>query len=940
MNLKRGKWHIILRDSLLYSVLLITGLLLYALYQYEIYTPVMQPQFFLAYAKAIGYLTLFIFFVRTTIPIWKTLPNQFQTIAEESAVPVLFIGLTLYHYGLLFLCEFPTTFDHTTQLLRAFITEKAILHEGTVLPWTSAIGAGIPLNDLYPPGYALLGFAIRCITFFTINIYTAYTTSIFLCWFILLGSIYTAARVWFGKTAGFIALFFLYFDPGVNGLSGWQECFSMGMGAMTLSHGFWIFSILCFSSILQQEKPKKITIVLTSFCVMASILSHSIALISIVVACSIISVCHVINSSHQNKDKLYWAWITVIIGYGLSIWWWLPFALSKEWVLPFGTAVQSSEMLGHHLLHTSLFPNTPPIFFAFGLVAAIWGFTNKNHITIALSLIFWVFLITNQNVFYSWFYSPTFSKIMEHIPLFRLSVYSKLCVFLLTGALLQSIGFRALQLLYGVNSWFKPEPSTLLSVNKKVIQILFLALLLTPFLHLSQILTCNYRQEFSGQEKYPLQHSAEFLDIAADFDKTLQTLPSKQSNTREPFLLPFCVEKIGIQSSQIAAVIPIQYGYGIVPSPYMPTMMFTNRSMNFEPYNPPYASMKYSLAYGDTALMFQAVAQTNVIQKNGLITLLEQQWYPNHIPIFWVQPNDAVIDFKVQSYGYVKINISGLANEEWLRTGISRYRKWNAYLNGEEIPIHEYYAKGEPNDAGKYCSVLINNGTLEFRYEPEWFDWLSYILSYLSIFILICILIWHMLFLQGILTVIDLFWKQLVSITVITSPSIVWLLLIWLLLLKQPQPSIMWYAGLMKNRVGTFEHAPDQFLDLEFGLFIGKEHLNKTICEIILSEKKPAPFPPSFNVWSNEDQHWKYLLVDSIGNNRFVYKHIPETHITIENPQSFEIYIGNPYTNFKALSQGNYIPSGFLIECTIHFTDGSFFKTSTHPGPQGHKELN
>jgi hypothetical protein len=350
--------------------------------------------------------------------------------------------------------------------------------------------------------------------------------------------------------------------------------------------------------------------------------------------------------------------------------------------------------------------------------------------------------------------------------------------------------------------------------------------------------------------------------------------------------------------------------------------------------------MKYSLTYGEFSKVIQAVATSDVLQHNGIITLLQHQWYPGHVPIFWVNQNDAVIDYKEQSYGYVKIGISGLTNPEWLRTGISRYRKWHAYLNGEKIPIYEHYKKDESADAGKYCSVLVSDGTLEFRYEPEWIDWISYAISYASIIFLFCILFWSEYYINSIRLLFTFFLIPVFPYSVNTLFAAFWLYLIWILCFSPPLSSQFWYAGFMKNMVGTYDHAPDQFLDLEFGLFLGQEHINKTICEIELTEKRPDPFPPSNNKWSNNTQDWKYRLVDSSGISRVVYKNLPQSHILIKTPQCFEIYVGNPYTNYLSLSQGNYIPSGFQIECKVHFTDGSIFTTSAHPGSQGHKEAN
>ncbi len=92
---------------------------------------------------------------------------------QECIVPLLIFVFTLCLVCPWFDSGFPSTVDHTTHLLRCYLTEQALWNHGSLLPWTSAIGSGVPLNDLYPPGGAMLFCAIRALSLFLVNLFTA-----------------------------------------------------------------------------------------------------------------------------------------------------------------------------------------------------------------------------------------------------------------------------------------------------------------------------------------------------------------------------------------------------------------------------------------------------------------------------------------------------------------------------------------------------------------------------------------------------------------------------------------------------------------------------------------------------------------------------------------------------------------------------------------------
>ncbi len=923
-------------DFLLFILVLIPLFFLASFAERDLQLQVPHTFFYRCWFYSLLTISLGLLVLRYGLPIWTMLPSFVQSVIKESFVPFTFISLSFYHYGFLLNGDFLLTYDHSTHNLRAFLTENAIRKLGTLLPWTSAVGAGIPLNDLYPPGYALLCFLIRLVSLFALDIYTAYTASVFTTWFILLGGLYVTSRMLFGIPAGFIALCFTYFDPGSIGLSGWKEVFSIGMGPMALSNGFWVLSVFFFIKILQTEQHAKIISLLLPLTIAAAVISHSIALVSLGISFLLISVVHNFMADKEKISPVSWGWLLVFIGYGLSAWWWIPFAFNKEWILPFGTNSQATEMLGHHILNSTLFPNTPPIFIAVGIAGSIWGLFSKNRAILSLSLLYWFFLFTNQNIFQFWFYSEIYSNFIQHIPLFRFSVYAKLCGFMLAGALLQIPLQTFFQFLRAVQKNYLHGPlSKWRSINISAV-VLILSLILLPCLYVLRMLIENYRFEFTNLEQREINASIQNLPNAADTEKLLSSLPSRAHNTSS-FFLPFCHERIGIQSTQYECIIPIRYGYAIVPSNYTPTMLLTTRAMHYEPLNSTYSSMKYSLTFGEFYTVLQNVTQVNILQQLGNMTLLEHSRYSQTKPVNWVQETSGRFQVESQKYGYLRLKVTNLNHKEWLRIGISRFRKWHAYLNGTEIPIHEHIDKNESFDAGRYISVLADNGTLEFVYETEWVDSISYLVSYLSCAFLFLCLFFSNFFLFNFCKSIDQFASNSTKYIALGIVISVWLGLFFVYYFSNNTNSYIWYAGFMNNRVGTYDYQPDNELDLEFGIFLGSEHIGKTIKNILLKEQYPEALKESNNVWSSQPNHWKYTLETSSGKTAYLDESNPDTYLAINSPQFLRVFIGNPYDNIFGTINGHYIPTGTSVKCTIHFTDGTTTHFSAELGQQGHK---
>ena len=152
-----------------HAILAILSFLSYTCYVERISFGPFRPYFFQLFYSSSAIALLLLLAGRISNLIRPFVPDWGKSFVRESWIPIALITFTLFQFKGMFEGECPSTCDHTTQLLRCQLTEQALWNHGTLLPWTSAFGAGVPLNDLYPVGGTLLYCLIRLLSGFLLG---------------------------------------------------------------------------------------------------------------------------------------------------------------------------------------------------------------------------------------------------------------------------------------------------------------------------------------------------------------------------------------------------------------------------------------------------------------------------------------------------------------------------------------------------------------------------------------------------------------------------------------------------------------------------------------------------------------------------------------------------------------------------------------------------
>lgn len=874
---------------------------------------------------------------------YSILPDFGKRGLRELAAPLAIVLSSLWLYRDFLQGEFPSTYDHTTQILRCHLTEEALWNHGTLLPWTSAVGAGVPLNDLFPPGGAMLFCLIRLLSGFLLNREAAYIATVFTSWFVLAGGLYAAGRLFFGIAGGALAAGLLIVTAGSQLQGGWIQVFSVGMWPSALCCGLAIVALAIHAHALVHDCGWR-SMALFSLSIAGAIVAHPFSLPALAASIPLFMILSLVSAEDKSLAlrrcgrNVFFS----LLGFGLAAWWVLPFFASSAWRLPFGAPNPSPEAISIKAIDGRFFSNLPPTLVGVVWLGIFWGLVSRRIETTALSVAGVFFLLLDQTAWKFWFYSPWWDSITMNIPLARLAGFSKYFGFILIGGMAQPVltnlpalaasGWKKLYV--GFDDFDSSSPILILLkiLGRNLAAAIVLAALLPTAIPAATYFYTTYTQS----KGFELKRYPEYPPYAKDFEAAMRYLQTIDPPRRDnDFFSPISTPRIGVHTSLVESCIPYRFGYGIVPPYYTPTMLLTTRSVRSDDAAPYLSGMKYILAIGKIVNLFQKEPGVAFLDRFGEITILKQQQY-SETPIQLLRSPDGCATIETNKPNHLSIRLEGLTDTTWTRVGVSRYRKWRAFQNGKELPILEHIEPGEPLDAGRYISVAAQNGLLELQYAPQPIDWLAYGLSAFCFLALAAIGKSRQLF-HAVSWETPLFAQWIRFIQSKRFQTGVYILIGCLFaaaalgfrLQKTSQQTRFWYSGVLNDRLSPLKPDLDGKLDLGFGLEIGKEHKGKVLTKATLREIYPKPLV-SHNKWTTDNEPgWKLILSPLDEKHLEIWRKFGEPLFIPLNPiHRVDLYAANPH-------QGAYIPTGTEMELTLHFAGGETAAYRCPIGPQG-----
>ncbi len=578
--------------------------------------------------------------------------------------------------------------------------------------------------------------------------------------------------------------------------------------------------------------------------------------------------------------------------------------MSSEWMQPLGSLSPSPHIKALNLANGNSFVNTPPFLFYLYLFGCLWALFSKNKICIAFAIAGIFNFLIHQDTWHTWFFHESFSKLFHQIRLIRFTGYAKLFAIVLTGGLIQYVVVQQGGLiLRAIKSFWRKSPSALnpfwhLLLGRLVLLALLvaIAILVLPIVH---HLVSIWKNDAS---RFPLATSAVHPNTRPAIEKTINTIRELEPNAPgvESFFLPVTSPRIGIRSNTYESSIPFRYGFGIVPPPYMPTMLLYTRSMWRDDAAARYSQMKYFLGRGNKQYVLDVAGMKPLQEIDGYVLFENSQYSEKPFHIL----GDTAGEVKVVSMqtNSMILKCSGFEKPTWIRFPVSRYRKWKAVLNNDPVSVQPVRLQTEPPSVERFIAVQAQNGTLKLQYENEWINTCSSMISGLS---LIALIAFPFVPLPVLLTI-----QRYLAVIILSAALLVGIIFG---VYAAQSSSDFWFLGVLRDKVGTTEMEHDRRLDLQSAMKSLPEMKGKRLQEVPVRIFDPMnDNQPLKTASSEEGNQWKLALNQYHPNTqRWEFVNLPQT---IDH--HLMIYMGNPYRD-------RYAASGTTAHVEFIFADGS-----------------
>ncbi len=835
--------------------------------------------------------------------------------------------------------------DHLMHFTLATLTEWNLRFQWSLMGWSNAFGMGFPLNELYPPGGNLIFCFFRLLTFGSVPREWIYTVVVFASYLAFAFLLYAIVRKWFGRAAAVLLLLLLLLDGGDGMNFGWPQFFYIGMWGSGLGLGLSLFA---FSLCADIESPfTKWRVFLLAVIFSFSILLHPLFLYTNILWIVLLLLMRVIFKKYrlftENKDdrEVYTfngrsstfllKSFAIVIGVGLTAFWWIPFFMSREWIYPYGFWGRTMPDIGRELMKGVLFQNATAFHTTLGFIGIMWGLFSRRLFAVVLALFSLVNLFLGLDAARTFFQLETAQTFFEHIQLERLIGLGKI------SAMLLAAGFLGIQLerWYG-NFHFEfsflqnhqhqkqtqeKESSFLFRQSLSDICVISIVVILaTPVLSLGKTVAGSAWRWYVEPMAQKVGAPPETPSYWPYFTDVLDVLEARESE-RNPSLFfenPLLSFRTLTYDSWRIISAPAFASVGIAGPVYMPAIIIGTRPFFFQERDLNLANVKYVFDW--------KVAPYHEIKKlDGLTAIYENQEMILYERSAWtgrgwdLHGSGTVTPLPAIGKN-LRFQVEGAKADSHLRLGISRYRKWNAYIDGTPVRTFRLEQPFETPEDRKLIGIQLRNGILEVRYENAWYDYAAYLLS------------WGVFLFVGILIVRKSVWDRLQNLSLSLSANSMWthgsaalldtavvvfVLTILLTSFFLPKPNYsnqLRYLGVLADRVGEMERYPDGRKDLCFELDFAAKAKTAAVerIELFLLGEEGEHIPRA--AWQTQSGSWPKIGIGDMLGVRLDHED-GSIDIPVRYFQKLHLFVSRlPHLE---------LPETIRAECILTFEDGT-----------------
>jgi hypothetical protein len=837
----------------------------------------------------------------------RTQRNTFFRICECLAMS-FFVAIISYFYQHPLRNGLPSAGDHITHFTLASLTEWNLLFFHRLSGWCSAINTGIPLNELYPPGGNLLVCILRGLTFGLISREWIYTYTVLLTYFAFAFLLYAIVRRYFGRLSACLFLGLLCLDSGET-FFGFFQSLGGGMWASQLGVAltYWAFSVSAHEDNLSQRQG-----ILLVLAVGAAILLHPFSFF-LVVTWAVLLFIHwgVFDRPAAIKFPLP-VFICIGLGIGLSGFYLVPFMYSRPWIAPYGSWGSVFPDLGREVLAGTMFRQSPILFTILGIPSILVGLCARRRFIRLLAFYSVCFLFLSTHSALVFFSLESVMRFFDHMQVSRLLGVARIGTMILvagfTGLAVARLSDTFTDQLKQTSAWFFSP----LGVDRKRAIVHVLMLLLLVCLIIVMVVPITYFVDdctalFGFQELAPYLERIAAVPVEPVFWEDMVKIAEPFSSSRaDKFAMlsnPLPEERLLGFEPWRPIVLSVYSGMPLYGDGYMPAILLGTRLSGSDEWSLQIANVRYVLALSE-----DSSPKSEPIRHTPSVSLYERNGWSGE---GWIIHGQAqVIRVPVQD-GRLQFEISHAHEGASLRIGISRYRKWKAFLNGAPVSTVLSAQPGEPGKAENLIGVPIQDGTLELVYQDEWIDKSARVLSLLSFGLLLTFLlspVWNWIG-KFSLALISWWW---IDVCIVIAAIV---FLFSTLLYHQPPKSPLFFLyGLHGDQVGHYSRHPDHINDWTFLLSFNRDESHGKIERLVIEEILPDGQVHGNHRWvTDESPYWKIAVLDGYGAR--CDRADGALRLPGSKRQELVLFLGACYNNA--------LPAGHHFRCSVIYKDGT-----------------
>ncbi len=790
--------------------------------------------------------------------------------------------------------------DHAIHYVLGVLTLRDFLTHGFLKGWCSAIGTGIPLNELYPPGGNLLFCLFRGLTFYLPPEHS-YNILVYLTYIAYVFCLYAVVRWYGGRTAALLLLPLLLCDSRRAIMFGWYQFFYSGMWANAIGVGLVFFTLHKFARAASGELNKRVFVVL-SLSAAAAALFHALCLFLMVEWIALFLVLSFVFRSTHRSETTHLDKALSMLGLGLllAFWWWGPFFTENEWIQPFGFWGRVNNEIGYDVLHASLFIETIPMLAAVSLLGIAWGLFQRNLYLRTSSLAALINILTGTEYFRYALHLDFLGNFYAHMQVVRLLAAAKITGMLLfsilLGRMLEPVFRKSWQALLerkesdSFDSW----SGFYSRISREIVATLAGVLIFIPVLLVgTSVSNAVYRWGV-----LPSAHSFEILPDEPpywkDVVKAFEFLFKKERLQNEYYdyskpLVPF---RVYSTTPWNPCLLVLQSPWGFVGPDYVPTILLRTRPYELTEDVLELADIKYAIGRVDQQV--ERITEMPHGKRIARFGVIEVYRNTNWNGWGYRVEGSASVRLVKNEPKRVQFRISKAEEGAILRVGISQFRKWKITIDEEPVEPLELSPTPEQPELHKFLSIPIRDGILNIRYQDEPIDYICRTVSVIAVLVTLALLfiparLWNK---YGKQDVFPTFRRKAGTAVLAVGAAVI---VAWLcLLLVRPlymQQDFLKYLGPWDDFVGKESWTPDGEHDLQWELFLSARD-GKRIRTIQIEHVGPQTTEPTRSRWTTEaGPLWKVAVFDEIGNR--IDKNGKPLDIPLDGARKLSIHAAN-----------------------------------------------